>query len=142
MKVMPIKTITYNGETLLISEWAEIYNLSAAVINMRLNRGWSAERCLLGQKHISKRFDVNGESLTILEISKKYDINQATLYDRIAKGWSPEKVIDPGLSKAGVHRGVNEFNFMMRRFYTKEQRLESYKRLITEMKEQRMKRAA
>lgn len=41
-----------------------------------------------------------------------------------------------------VEDGIEMVHFIMRRFLTKENRLESYKRLISELKEQRMSKAA
>lgn len=40
------KTITYNGETHCISEWAEIKGLSHSVISARIKKGWVIEKVL------------------------------------------------------------------------------------------------
>ena len=38
--------LTFNGDTLNISEWAEKYNLTISAIIHRLDRGWSIEKTL------------------------------------------------------------------------------------------------
>ena len=38
--------LTFNGQTLCISEWAEKLGFSHSTINQRLKRGWSVERAL------------------------------------------------------------------------------------------------
>lgn len=38
------KLITYNGQTLCVTEWAEILNIKPRVIRDRLRRGWEIER--------------------------------------------------------------------------------------------------
>lgn len=136
-----LKTITYKGETLIISEWGKRYNLSACTISMRISRGWSLDKTFSGVP-VHRVYEINGESLTINELGNRYNISPSTIYWRMSKGWSVLESISSVVSNAGIDRGIDEFNFIMRRFYTKEQRLESYKRLIADMKEQRMKIAA
>lgn len=40
------RMVTYNGETLCMSEMAEKYGLPAYIVRNRLNRGWSEEKAL------------------------------------------------------------------------------------------------
>ena len=40
------RKLTFNGDTLNISEWAKKYNLTISTINHRLDRGWSVEKTL------------------------------------------------------------------------------------------------
>jgi hypothetical protein len=38
--------ITFNGETLLIQEWASRLNINVKTVRTRLHRGWTVERAL------------------------------------------------------------------------------------------------
>jgi hypothetical protein len=40
----PTKTITYNGETKFISEWAYQFGITSMQVNNRIRAGWSMER--------------------------------------------------------------------------------------------------
>lgn len=39
--------LTYNGKTLNISQWANLYNLSYSCLKTRIRNGWSIEKALL-----------------------------------------------------------------------------------------------
>jgi hypothetical protein len=40
------RTLTYNGETLTVAQWAERLSVSAKTLTCRIGRGWDAERAL------------------------------------------------------------------------------------------------
>lgn len=48
-------TITFNGETLHASEWAERYGLSAETVKSRLRRGWAIDEMLFSPASKKKR---------------------------------------------------------------------------------------
>lgn len=45
-----IRPITFNGETLLVTEWAERLGLNRRTLVDRLNKGWPIERALTAQR--------------------------------------------------------------------------------------------
>lgn len=88
-----------------------------------------------------------GETLQIGQWAKRCNISPQTLAERIYKNkWSLKiaftKSPTPQNKTLNYSDGIELYQYTMRRFLTKQQRLESYKRLILEMKEQRMKKAA
>lgn len=88
---------------------------------------------------------LNGVKYTIKEASKQFGVNPRTLRRRLNNKLSECDVVNPeryAYNHARLKNGIKAYMLMMRNFYTKEQRLESYKRLILQMKEQRMKKAA
>lgn len=40
------RTITYNGETRCLADWARVVGISAPAMRYRVNQGWSPERCM------------------------------------------------------------------------------------------------
>lgn len=40
------RNLEFNGETMIISEWAERLGVNARLLRVRLNRGWTVERTL------------------------------------------------------------------------------------------------
>lgn len=88
---------------------------------------------------------LKGVKYTINEASKKFGVNPRTLRRRLNNNLSECDIVNPkkdGYNHAKLKNGIKAYQFIMKRFYTKEQMVESYRRLIAEMKEQRMKIAA
>lgn len=47
------KTITYNGETLPLAEWAEKLNLCYTTLNTRIKAGWNLDEVMVPNKYRS-----------------------------------------------------------------------------------------
>ena len=47
--------LTYNGETLTLSQWADRIGINRKTLQFRLRRGWSIERALTEGIHLEKR---------------------------------------------------------------------------------------
>lgn len=87
-----------------------------------------------------------GKEYHFSELAKLATVKKLVLKDRIDRKWPLEKAMHEPVAKKhqlmGYKDAVEMYQYTMRRFLTKHQRLASYKRLVTEMKEQRMKKAA
>ena len=49
------RRLTFNGETKVLSEWAEITGINVGTISSRLKRGWSVEKALTEKVNAEKR---------------------------------------------------------------------------------------
>lgn len=99
----------------------------------------------------SVNIEYKGEIYSLYRLGKKFNIPPPTLHGRIFKrGLSVEQAIGEATDaewvkglEAKIDKGICEFNFVMRRFYSKHQRLQSYKQLRKDLEEiARMKMAA
>lgn len=86
-----IKTITLNGETKSIPEWAEKLGLSAERINQRITRdNWDPIKALTtpidNNYRIRFGYELNGETKTLSEWGEQYGISAGTVYRRIVDG--------------------------------------------------------
>lgn len=88
--------ITYKGESLCISEWAERTQISWEVIDGRLKRGWSIEKalhlpvtCRVHQKERSNalKFTLNGVTKSLVRWARDSGISEALLRARLKQGW-------------------------------------------------------
>lgn len=48
----PVKTLTYNGRTMSIAQWAPEVGLTYDCIYQRLKIGWSVQRALTERKNV------------------------------------------------------------------------------------------
>lgn len=85
--------LTYQGETLIVSEWARRTGIDVDTLLFRINSRWSAEdtltRPLWGQKTIT----LNGKTQTVVAWSKETGISRRTIADRLSKGWPPHRIL-------------------------------------------------
>jgi hypothetical protein len=80
-----------------------------------------------------------GKKHQIGKLAKKFNLDAVTLADRIYKHkWPIEKALKtppkPQMKSIDYNEAVELYFYVMRRFYTKQHRLLSYKALISEMK--------
>lgn len=94
------RRLTYNGETLCVSEWAERFGLHHNRITKRLESGWSVEEALTTPASASSprrrrgpEVEFRGLSLTFSEWSLRTGINKATINMRLRAGWSVEEAL-------------------------------------------------
>lgn len=83
-------TITYNGETHCIVEWAEIYNISEKLLSTRLRMGWDfykATHTLPDEykNRANKLIEYKGEYKTLKEWLEILQIHSSTFYRRLKK---------------------------------------------------------
>jgi len=89
--------VTFRGETLCVSAWAERTGLSANLVRARLNLGWDVEKTLT-TPHGAKRKDSReltfcGETRTVKAWARIVGIDYRRLLQRIDSGWSAEAAL-------------------------------------------------
>lgn len=110
------KYITFNGETLTISEWSRKLGFSRKLLGARIReKGWSIEKALttpLDEKRSHKStpslISHNGETLNLSQWSRKLGFNEKLVGNRLKKGWSIEKALTTPLDEKRSHKKVNE----------------------------------
>lgn len=80
-----LRTLTYQGRSHTINEWAEITGLSAALIRQRADNGWTAERTLTEKPHPRGKYLPFGD---VRKLSAQTGIPTETLRMRLHHGWS------------------------------------------------------
>jgi hypothetical protein len=93
------RLLTFQGETLMMSEWARRLGLPGGALRSRLNKGWSVERALTTKVGAPKSSEnwltINGVRRTQADWARTTGINPITLGQRLRNGWPPEKAIVP-----------------------------------------------
>jgi len=90
------RLITFRGETLCLSEWAERLGMDDSALAVRMSRcGWSQERALTTQPRPSQRLiEFNGETHPMKVWAQKVGISHAALRLRLTThGWSVERAL-------------------------------------------------
>lgn len=91
-------SITHNGETHHVSEWARITGMNRAVLGKRIKRGLNPEEALftpLKPTNRTYRIVVDGiEFDTLVELSNYLNVNPRALYYQVEKGRSIEEVVE------------------------------------------------
>jgi len=81
------RELTYKGETLCLSAWAERTGLEKATIRMRLERGWSAERTLTEPLvDCRKPITFQGICLSMTEWAARLGMTKDVLHKRLTSG--------------------------------------------------------
>jgi len=98
-----VTTITFQGKTMTLKQWATALGITTDMLHSRLRKGWPLEQALVPRlRQRDKRITFNGESLTVKEWSIKLGIPEFTLYGRLAKNLPLETVFFQGRMKPGV----------------------------------------
>lgn len=100
------RSITFNGRTQLLKDWAEETGLPRETIASRLRSGWSVKRTFTTPRadipnlrksgRRTKRSHLltcNGVTRSVAEWSKRSGVHSAVLTWRIERGWSTRKAI-------------------------------------------------
>lgn len=89
------RIITINGVSRCVAEWADQEGaVSAAVIYLRLRRGWDAESAVFGSKHQNAVLTIDGVSMKVSEWSAQPKAaNRILIYKRLRKGWSHKECV-------------------------------------------------
>ena len=95
--------LTFKGETMTMSAWAERIGCKYRALANRVAHGWSTERALtepFDDLCAARRSDprreriaFNGESLLLVEWAERLGIRRNVLWHRIAAGWPIERAL-------------------------------------------------
>ncbi|HEV7251667.1 MAG TPA: hypothetical protein VGN97_01000 [Mesorhizobium sp.] len=97
-------TLTFDGITQPITEWALDYGIPPELITRRLRDGWTVARAITTPMKVKpgarlsphvQRFEHAGLNLTITEWAKHANINRTTLRKRLAEGVPIAQAIQP-----------------------------------------------
>tara|TARA_R100000935_G_C2841561_1_gene171406 strand:- start:10094 stop:11014 length:921 start_codon:yes stop_codon:yes gene_type:complete len=105
----PAQTLTHNGQTRTIIEWANVIGVAHTTIHMRLRKGWSIEAALTPKpKHEPKpkrarrtfvTLTYQGRTLKLAEWAKIVGVSLPTLCQRRKHGWTVEAMLSTPLTK-------------------------------------------
>jgi hypothetical protein len=87
------RLLTYEGETMVASDWAKRTGLGLTTILARMDRGWPVED-VLSVSPPALLMTHNGETKRLSEWAAEYGINYFTLRNRFQRGWSAERCLD------------------------------------------------
>lgn len=86
------RPLTFNGKTMIISQWAKFLGVSYHLIQSRIRSGWTDEEALstpcskkTKRNYTSKRILCGGKNLTVNEWALELHINQSTLRTRLLR---------------------------------------------------------
>lgn len=90
--------VTYNGETLTLSEMARKHGITVDLFKSRLYKGWSVKDALETPVY-REEITYNGITKTVAEWAKEYGMTYHQLKKRLMRGWSVERAITQPLRK-------------------------------------------
>jgi len=96
------RTITFNGKTRTLIQWARITGIDRGIIADRRNRGWPIERALTEPVvHTPQRMITsNGKTQNLSAWAREIGISIAALHGRLRRGWPIEEALNaPGNSR-------------------------------------------
>lgn len=73
--------ITYKGETMTLTQWANKLNMNKGTLTKRLNSGWSIEEAFT--KQLKGTYTFNGKTQSLEEWAVELNIKHSILYQRI-----------------------------------------------------------
>lgn len=96
-------SVTFNGRTMSVPEWAEEIGITRVALYARLRKGWPLERALTeqsgGPAERAPVYTYNGDALTLAEWAAKLGISKNTLQVRIGRGWCVEAALGTPLGR-------------------------------------------
>jgi hypothetical protein len=98
------KTLTYQGKSLTIKEWAEKYGINEKTIYERLQRGWPIDQALTKPSkpfnpRPSRFLTYQGETLCLADWARKTGISKQLIRYRLEKGLPADQVLNPVISQ-------------------------------------------
>ena len=98
------KPITYNGQTMCLSEWAEKLSVPKYVLKNRLNQGWTLDRVFSTPASCKDMIlTYRGKKISLSSLARKNHINRTLVRDRLKAGWTVEKAVETPASKGNTH---------------------------------------
>lgn len=86
------RMITFEGKTLCIADWADLFNLNYATLLRRIKAGWNINQALNKTPRVRIKFlTYENQTLSLIEWSKKIGIPYRTLSERVSRGWLIEE---------------------------------------------------
>lgn len=87
------RLVTYQGETLCISEWERRYGFPRSALQSRLRQGWSMDEALSTPITPLRTVTFRGETKRICEWAKITGLPRRTIQARLNLGWPAEKAL-------------------------------------------------
>lgn len=97
--------ITYNGETLTLTQAAHKYKISRVALENRINNGWSVEAAIETPLRTTPTHVYNGQSYTSSEIQKVFGIPSRTFRRRLQSGMTVSEAVETPLGQK-VHESI------------------------------------
>lgn len=90
--------LSFRGETMPITAWAERLGIQPEVIRARLRYGWSIEESLSEPAQVRRlsselKLTHDGEALTVAEWAKRTGMSARVIFKRIDRGWSATRIL-------------------------------------------------
>lgn len=107
-------SITFDGETHTVTEWAKITGIGRESLYRRLNNlGWDIEKALTTPCKKSKRgkkifLDYRGKKISLLELASALGTSKASVYLRYRMGWSAEEIANEPKTEWGKLKNRNK----------------------------------
>lgn len=96
-------TLTYDGRTLLLVEWAEKLGIPRETIHWRLCHGWSISKTLTTKSRPQRHYRRNTKRMRVLTVSGRKQtvaawartsgLSAGTILARLKLGWSPKLAV-------------------------------------------------
>lgn len=109
---------TYNGKTLPVVTWAEVYGMKRSTLMNRLDRGWSIEKALttpvgrqrgIGTAPTKDRPLVyRGRTQTVEQWAMEFRLTLATMIQRVWDKWPMDKIAATPQGMQGGHKKARE----------------------------------
>jgi hypothetical protein len=85
--------LTFQGETLNVTQWARKLGINPITLFWRLANGWSVEEILKTPARRNTPLTFQGETLSIAAWARRVGLSKACLRDRLYAGWSVEEAL-------------------------------------------------
>lgn len=87
--------VTLNGETLCVTEWAELLGVKVSTLKERIRRGHrTVEEAFSSSVRCSVRMlEFNGETRSVAEWADLLGMKADTIHMRLHRGWSTERAL-------------------------------------------------
>lgn len=99
------RMLTYNGETLSASQWADKFGMKYNTFMVRLENGWDFEKIANKPVRVDKLYlNYNGEYIHINDLAKAFNISTGSIRNRIKDGWTVERAVETPIDSRFSHR--------------------------------------
>lgn len=90
--------LTYNGETLCVTDWAAKIGIAPNTLANRLAVGWPLAKALTApatprSNRRARMLTYGNETYSLTEWARRLGINRLTLSDRLRRGWTVEAAL-------------------------------------------------
>jgi DNA-directed RNA polymerase specialized sigma24 family protein len=93
-RASPPLTLTHEGRTMTVREWAQALGISEITIRSRIRKGRDAAQVLSTSRISESMLTVGGVTLTKTQWAERNGtINATAVVKRLARGWTPEEAV-------------------------------------------------